>query len=176
MMNLEDSFKRGRPDLVHVSLMEAVDSPLYKRRGVKVYVHTRNDEILTLADNVRLPKHYTRFEGVIRKLLFNRKADRDGLIDYSRGSVGDLLERLEAVDAVGLTKMGEPSNYGEIAARLLGSNRPCLIVGGFAKGHFSAQTKAALARVYSAAPESLEAHVVISRMIYELEKLKMAED
>jgi len=44
------------------------------------------------------------------------------------------------------------------------------VIGGFAKGHYTPATSEALSKVYSVAGESLGAHVIVSRMIYELEK------
>ena len=56
MKRLPNSWKRGRPDILHFALMEALSTPLFMNRMLRVYVHTIGDKIMTIADNLRLPK------------------------------------------------------------------------------------------------------------------------
>jgi len=37
--------KRGRPDLVHFSILEATTIPLYLQNKMKLFVHTIDDKI-----------------------------------------------------------------------------------------------------------------------------------
>ncbi len=46
MVRLDDQFKRGRPDLVHLTLLNATSTPLYQDGLAKVYIHTRKDVVL----------------------------------------------------------------------------------------------------------------------------------
>ena len=43
MKKLRDRHKRGRPDIVHVSLLEALSSPLNLEGKLEVIVHTISD-------------------------------------------------------------------------------------------------------------------------------------
>ncbi|MDQ3726759.1 MAG: ribosome biogenesis protein, partial [Thermoproteota archaeon] len=40
MKRLPYSWKRGRPDIVHFALMEALSTPLFMNMMLRVYVHT----------------------------------------------------------------------------------------------------------------------------------------
>ena len=48
---------------------------------------------------------------------------------------------------------------------------PCIVIGGFPKGHFSKDIESRLEKKYSISNLSLEAHIVISRLLYEFEKI-----
>ncbi len=63
MREIDCQIKRGRPDLVHFSILEAVTTPLYLRDHLRLYVHTINDKVIRFGSGVRVPKSYHRFEG-----------------------------------------------------------------------------------------------------------------
>jgi rRNA small subunit pseudouridine methyltransferase Nep1 len=65
---LPEGERRGRPDLVHFSLLLALDSALNKADELRVVVHTRNDERLAIHPDTRLMRNYPRFVGLIEKL------------------------------------------------------------------------------------------------------------
>lgn len=66
---LEDASKRGRPDIVHVILLEATSNPLIEHGVMDVYVHTIADYVLEIRPGTRLPRNYNRFVGLIEQLL-----------------------------------------------------------------------------------------------------------
>lgn len=174
MGRLRNSAKRGRPDIVHFALMEALSTPLFIERKMKVYVHTAGDKIIAISDNLRIPKSYFRFEGLMVK-LFNEgvvKSEEGGvLMEIAEGSFRSLIESIEPEKVVGLSTTGVTSTAEQVA-KIIGSVDECaLIVGGFPKGHFSESTTRQLGPTYSIYPSGLEAHVVIARVIYECEKL-----
>ena len=59
---------------------------------------------------------------------------------------------------------GAPQGKGE------GGGGPCLVVGGFQRGGFSRATMGLLDEAISVGPRRLEAHVVVSRALYEYEE------
>ena len=61
MKGIKNEIKRGRPDLVHFSLLEACSIPLYFENKLNVFVHTIDDKVISIGQNVRLPKSYHRF-------------------------------------------------------------------------------------------------------------------
>ena len=69
MKGIKNEIKRGRPDLVHFSLLEATSIPLYYEKKISIYVHTIDDKVIFIGDDVRLPKSYHRFIGLIEKLF-----------------------------------------------------------------------------------------------------------
>jgi rRNA small subunit pseudouridine methyltransferase Nep1 len=46
MKGIQNEMKRGRPDLVHFSMLEACSTPLYFEKKISVYVHTLNDKVI----------------------------------------------------------------------------------------------------------------------------------
>ena len=48
MKGIENELKRrGRPDLVHFSILEATTIPLYQKNKLKLYVHTIDDKVIS---------------------------------------------------------------------------------------------------------------------------------
>src|ERR671939_768349 len=79
---LESGWKRGRPDIIHFALMEALSTPLFLKCMLKVYIHTVNDKAISIADNLRIPKSYFRFERLMANLLNDKviKSDEDTIL------------------------------------------------------------------------------------------------
>ena len=77
MNKLEDAGKRGRPDLVHFALLEAMSTPLYQKGMLEIYVHTIIDKVIFFHGNIRLPKSYFRFEGLMEELFKYRQITSD---------------------------------------------------------------------------------------------------
>ena len=69
MKGMPDAARRGRPDLVHLALVTATSAPLYRmRRALEVYVHTADGCVISLGPDVRIPKSYHRFAGLVETL------------------------------------------------------------------------------------------------------------
>ncbi len=61
--------KRGRPDLVHISLLSILGTPLCKAGRLKIFLHTVNNRVIQVDPSVRLPRNYVRFIGLISQLF-----------------------------------------------------------------------------------------------------------
>ena len=168
MLKLKEDSKRGRPDLVHLTLLSVTSTPLYQTGGVKVYIHTRNDVVLEFRERTRPPKSYSRFRDLMRKSL--REMPESGLIKVYELSVGALLKNIGPDLVVGLSIQGGSSSYEELAAQLSAKRSPAVLVGGFPRGHFTPETTGSFDRVVRVYKRSLDAHVVVARLIYEVEK------
>jgi rRNA small subunit pseudouridine methyltransferase Nep1 len=195
--NLKSQWKRGRPDLVHFALIEAVSTPLFMTGRLNVYLHTINDRLISIGANLRIPKSYFRFEAlmidlfkkkVIRPSNDNYYADKSHNVDGNekKPNKNILLQLHEDMTfekvirnmvktsrVIGLSTVGIQSSAKLVAAEnvSIGSTDCAFVIGGFAKGHYSNNIVALLNRIYSIAQYRLEAHVVIARMLYECEKL-----
>lgn len=174
MKRLPDSLKRGRPDIVHFALMEALSTPLFMNRMLKVYVHTINDKIIAIADNLRIPKSYFRFERLMVSLF------RDNVIKSNEGTIlmelsdstfADLIDMIKPDMVIGLSTVGVQSKAQKVAENARSVDHSSLVIGGFAKGHFSENVTKSLGPTYSISNVALETHVVIARILYECEKL-----
>jgi len=174
MKRLPNSLKRGRPDIVHFALMEALSTPLFMNRMLRVYVHTINDKIITIADNLRIPKSYFRFERLMASLFRdNLIKSNEGtiLMEISDGTFSDLIDIIKPDMVIGLSTVGVQSKAQKVAENAQSVDHPSFVVGGFAKGHFSENVSRSLGPTYSISNITLEAHVVIARILYECEKL-----
>ena len=170
MRGIKNEIKRGRPDLVHFCLLECCTIPLYFEKKLRVYVHTIDDKVIFIGDNVRLPKSYHRFVGLIEKLYSEGKIEQYGkkLLEVKNMTFGDLVDKSGAKKVIGFSTKGQTSSYDKIAKEI-GSDT-CIVVGGFSKGHFSDEILKKIDNLISVDRNPLEAHVVISRLLYECEK------
>ena len=52
--------------------MEALSTPLFFKGMLNVYVHTINNKLIFIGENLRIPKSYFRFEGLMMNLFKNK--------------------------------------------------------------------------------------------------------
>ena len=172
ILKLNQPEKRGRPDIAHFSLLEATSIPLYFKDQLDVYLHTIDDQVISIGKNVRLPKIYERFVGLIEQLYTNKNISYQGkeLLRLSKGSLESLLNEIKPSVVIGLSRIGKHSSYEEVSEYGLKYERPAFVIGGFARGHFSEKNQGLMNNVFSVSEYGLESHVVVSRILYETEK------
>ncbi|MDV3278057.1 MAG: ribosome biogenesis protein [Nitrososphaerales archaeon] len=168
MLKLKDGFKRGRPDLVHVTLLSTTGSPLYTDGLVKVFVHMHGDLVVELEEKTRIPKSYFRFRGLMEQALSEKPST--GLLRVYQAKFERLVGRIDSDSVVGLSRNGRTVTMEELCSMVLVARNPCLVVGGFAHGHFALGTTDALDELVRVHEKPLDAHVVASRVLYEVEK------
>ena len=170
MKGIQDENKRGRPDIVHFSMLEACSIPLYFEKKLTIYVHTLNDKVIKVGDDIHLPKSFHRFAGLIEKLFYEKIIESDGkkLLEISDMSFSELIEKINPKNVVGLSCVGKSSSFCNVAKSL--TNNSCLVIGGFQKTHFSDSTVSKIDHLVSIGSNSLESHIVTARILYEYEK------
>jgi rRNA small subunit pseudouridine methyltransferase Nep1 len=170
MKGIKNEIKRGRPDLVHFSILEATTIPLYLQNKLNLFVHTIDDKVIHFGKNVHLPKSYHRFEGVIEKLYQEKKiiAKNELLLEIKEQTFSELIHEINPSKIIGFSIEGESSSYEKIATQI--PDNSCIVIGGFQKGHFSDSVQNTITDLFSIGNESFEGHVVISRILYEYEK------
>ena len=170
MKGIKNELKRGRPDLVHFCLLEACSIPLYFEKKLRVYVHTINNKVIFVGEKVRLPKSYHRFSGLMEKLFSDKKIQEghQNLLEIKDMTFNNLIDIIDAKEVIGLSTKGLRSSYDQLAQEL--GNNSCIVVGGFARGHFSETVLKKIDRLICVDKNPLEAHVVIARLLYECEK------
>jgi len=170
MKGIDNEIKRGRPDLVHFSLLEACSIPLFYEKKISVYVHTINDKVIFVGNDVRLPKSYHRFAGLIEKLYDEKFIQANGinLLEIKDMKFNQLIEKISPDRIVGLSTQGILSSCEDVAKKL--TDDSCIIIGGFPKGHFSDSIRKKIEYLVNVNKKSLESHIVISRILYEYEK------
>ncbi len=170
MKGIKNEMKRGRPDLVHFSILEATTIPLYLQNKMKLYVHTLDDKVISFGKNVHIPKSYHRFAGVIEKLYQEKKitTKNDVLLEIDEKTFPELLDEINPSKVLGFSTKGANSTYEKIAKDI--PNDSCIVIGGFQKGHFSDLIENKITVLCSVGDESFEGHVVVARILYEYEK------
>jgi rRNA small subunit pseudouridine methyltransferase Nep1 len=171
MKTLPESEKRGRPDIVHFALLEALGSPLNKERLLQVYVHTFNNYVIKVKPETRLPRNYNRFVGLMEQLFELGRAPPNGqaLLKLERKTLSQLLREINPTYVVGFSTAGVPHTVEGVMLRLLNEEKPAVIIGGFPHGHFSVATLRLANELVRIDLETLEAWTVTSRVIYEYE-------
>jgi len=177
MLSLPDSDKRGRPDLVHLALLEAISTPLYMHDFLKVIVDCYNGPSIYIGENVRLPRSYPRFLGLIEKLFFEKHVSFNGkdLLSVREGGMKAIISNVKPTKIIGVSRLGKSSSVKDVANILSKEERPALVVGGFPRGHFSKNTAEEFDETYSIWKEGLDAHIVIGRILYEYENLVLGK-
>lgn len=170
MKGIKNEIKRGRPDLIHFSLLEACSIPLYFENRLNVFIHTIDDKVISIGQNVRLPKSYHRFIGLVEKLYDTKeiKENSNTLLTLKDMSFGELIRKINPEQTIALSSKGIKSSYQKLAEEI--KNNTCLVVGGFSKGQFSDKNKEYFDKMVSVDNNPLEAHIIISRILYEYEK------
>jgi rRNA small subunit pseudouridine methyltransferase Nep1 len=176
---LESYWKRGRPDIIHFALMEALSTPLFLKNMLKVYVHTVKNKLIVIGDNLRIPKSYFRFEGIMINLFKEKiitSPDGDNMLLELHDNITFeqfIINGVRPDKLIGLSSDGVKSSAEEIVSRnnIKNSNHIAFVVGGFPKGHFSEDTSRVFSYSFSISELELEAHVVIARILYECEKI-----
>ena len=183
---LKHHFKRGRPDILHRALLTILDSPLIKNYvfkkeninySVEIYVHTINNEIFLVNPELRIPRHYVRFLGIMSK-LFEEKViiSNEGktLITLLKSSIRDLLNAYtnSKVFVIGYTTLGKPiTNLTSYITKKLNQYTILFnVVGGFPKGHFSPNISTYFNDKISISSFPLSTSLTLCRIIFSLEK------
>ena len=168
MLRLRDDFRRGRPDLVHSTVLNVTSTPLYQDGLVKLFIHTYNHVVLEFEEKTRPPKSYPRFRNLIEGALTERPGV--GLIRAYDSSLSALVKTLNADLVIGLSILGKSESLEDTAALIATKKAPTILIGGFPRGHFSPPMLKAVDQLVRVDERSLDAHVVASRLIYEVEK------
>jgi rRNA small subunit pseudouridine methyltransferase Nep1 len=178
---IDSLWKRGRPDIVHICLMSILSTPLYLRSVVNVYIHTIDNKVIFVGKQVRIPKSFRRFEGLMIK-LFQEKEIKGNLEDGNRDRYLLKIEQNMTFDylinkiiqpdkVIGFSSTGILKNLKTIIRENLeiDNNKIVFVIGGFPQGEFSQNIRERFHMTYAITNEQLEAHVVVSRVIYECE-------
>ena len=168
MLKLKDGYRRGRPDLVHLTLLSVTSTPLHQKGTARVYIHTIDDTVLEFGEGARPPKSYARFRNLIEKLLVERP--ENGLVGVRDSTLPQLLKAIGADRSVALSVQGAPLRLETLAGDLAERRNSAVVVGGFPRGHFLPRDLKAFDELARIDERALDAHVVAARVIYEVEK------
>ncbi|MGQ9760132.1 MAG: 16S rRNA methyltransferase [Candidatus Methanomethylicaceae archaeon] len=172
MKGMRDWNKRGRPDIVYVTLLNLLGSPLNEEGMLQVYVHTVKDFVITLKPEINLPRNYLRFVGLMEQLFEVGKVPPKGrwLMRLERMRLEGLLKDLKPSKTIFLTEKGKRVGLEGFGAMISKEDNPLLVIGGFQRGEFEEEDLALADERISLYKKALDAWVVASMVVHEVER------
>ncbi|ASJ00727.1 16S rRNA methyltransferase [Thermococcus gorgonarius] len=168
LRKLEDGERRGRPDIVHLCLLNALESILNKEGKLRVYVHTRNDDVIYVKPETRLPRNYNRFLGLMESLFKEKIVPKDlGLLRMKKKTIDQLIKEINPDAIFVMHEKGEKIKPWEFGKTLAEFRDPAVIVGGFPHGDFR---KVDFGKRISLYDGSLMAWTVVNEVIVNAER------
>ncbi len=149
MARLEEKWKRGRPDIVHVTLLLLQDSLLNMHGHLEVYIHVRDGRVFRVEPETRIPKHLDRFKGLMAQLLIHDRVPPQGdkaLIYRVYDSLEEFVKDFGGL--ILLWERGRKSTPEHAVSEALETGYP-LGIGMFPRGDFSRKTLRLAKRKYS---------------------------
>jgi len=173
MRGLPKGHRRGRPDIVHFCLLEALGAPLNREGCLRIWVHTIGGYAIEVSPEARLPRDCTRFKSLMEQLFVEGRVPPEGgkpLLTLSQIGLPKLMEKIRAARTFALTSHGRPTTLEKVCRRLAKEEKPAVFVGAYPAGPMEEETLSLADEAVSIYPEALEAWVVTSRLIYEFER------
>jgi len=167
MVKLNNFEKRGRPDILHNCLLNALGSPLNKNKQLKIYFHTVNNRIFELNPEIRITRNYNRFKGLIAKLLIdgNIEFEKSYLIKELKENLRELIKIIKKKEVLLFSSRGGLIQHHLDIFQKDTSKNYIIIIGGFQKGTFSKEILELSNRIISISQYSLDAWIVVGKII-----------
>lgn len=149
MTKLDHADRRGRPDIVFHALVTLLETPLCKEGLLGLYLHLQDGRVIVVNPDVRLPRNYDRFVGLIEQLLIEGRVPVEGepLLQVTRLTLSNLITTLREghPDATTILAIegGERTGIQEFRNRLPDDNSVPVVVGvgAFPHGDISDELK-----------------------------------
>lgn len=133
MKKLPEPERRGRPDIAHITLLYLLGSVVNHEGKLRVYLHTRNDEVIYIKPETRLPRNYNRFVGLIEKLY---EVKEDFFLSMKNQTVEELLEEINPDYTIVMDDTGTLVSPKEFTEKIKDKNNLCIIIGAFPHGGY----------------------------------------
>jgi rRNA small subunit pseudouridine methyltransferase Nep1 len=136
LSKLPEGNRRGRPDMIHGFLNLCQSSIANKRGYLRVFVHTRNDEILTIGRKAHVPQNYLEYLGFMDELLEKgRIGSGEEEISMSKGTYLELMDRINVDVTVVMSPEGRLTPLRDLLPAT-GAEEAAVVIGGFPDGTF----------------------------------------
>lgn len=125
----------GRPDIIYILLNVALESILNKEGKLRIFVHTKNDLVISVNPITRVPKSYNRFIGLMED-VFRKGAIVSGentLLSLEKRNLKSLVELAGKGRIITMWPKGKPVPASEIFES---GEDATVIIGGFSEGDF----------------------------------------
>jgi len=121
MRKLKNFENRGRADILHRALLTILDSRLSRRGLVSaIIIHTIEERYFIVKPNVRIPRHYFRFMGVMEDLLQRGviQADNGEILMWEVASLDQILREFSISYIICLEVWGERKRIIDILQQI----------------------------------------------------------
>ncbi|NLK25598.1 MAG: hypothetical protein GX307_03360 [Euryarchaeota archaeon] len=109
--DLPESDRRGRPDILHKCLSLCQESILNREGMLRAYVHTRNDQVISLDSGTRIPPNYVEFLNEMGSLLMGHPVNG---YNIASKTYSELIREMNADEIIALTPLGEEYDLIEL--------------------------------------------------------------
>ncbi len=172
LKKLVDGDRRGRPDIVHLFLLIVNDSILNKEGMLRIFVHTRNDELISIDPEMRVIRNYDRFKGLMEQLFKKGVVPNkeNALMNLRRGmSLKETLDEINPDKKIAFSSKGKETSIHDYFRMDLKTKNIACIIGGFPKGGFVSPINELVDDVISIHQEMLSSWTVASEVIVNYE-------
>lgn len=159
MRGLEGADRRGRPDIAHFLALLAQDSLLQKRGALRLLFHTRNDELVRVRADTRLPRSQAKFYQLVEDLFRQGRVPLDDpllTVEPKRALVDVLAAEGRGVKVL-LDESGEIARGPDFTALARENEDATIVIGGFPRGGYRSAPRDAFDLVLRVADEPLSA-------------------
>ena len=184
MTELKNHNKRGRPDIIHRTLLAIQDSPFISENQVDIVVETHNGILVWLIQGIRLPRNYKRFCELWAQVLTSESVSLNTIYKHVMKDVGSFqgkwLIKVESPFKTFLTLWnpswtsilelgGEQISLNNLADKIIQQPRPAVLVGGFQNGKLAQRIYHSTEIIYQIFQRSLSTSAIVSRVLTSLE-------
>jgi rRNA small subunit pseudouridine methyltransferase Nep1 len=170
MTNLPEGRRRGRPDMAHLFLLTALESIANKQGDVRIIIHTRNNEMITVNPETRIMRNYERFLGLLEQLFEKQIVpdEKHPLLQLQQNKpLHQIIDELHADAVIAFSKDGTPVKLYTYFKELAKKNKKNIvcIIGGFPSGSFHVDINTIATETISLYPEMLPVWTVTSEIL-----------
>ncbi len=164
-----ESKRRGRPDILHALLLTCQESILNKVGQLELFIHTREDKVIIVNRETRIPRSFNRFSGLIEDMFAKRKIQSGGvtLLEMIDSTLMDFIFSRGMKNVRVFSPTGKKSTVSEAVGDEIATT---VVIGGFSEGDFRTKLDD-LGKQYSIYPEELTIWTVAMEAICTYERL-----
>lgn len=169
MLNLKEAQKRGRPDILHICLLNLLGSTLAlsKKNPIEIIVHTIDKKIIMIDKEVRLPRNYNRFVGLFEQLLTKEEIRTKDKVLLKILDI-PLDEKIKNIPRKNIFIFSSKGRQVNLLKQFesFSNEDIVVIIGAFPHGSFSKEIRKLSDNIFSIHTESLNAWIVINNVIF----------